>query len=198
MREEEAGRDNRRTEEVRRRTRTWVDEAVVGLNLCPFASSVIEEGTLRMAVEAASGLDDAVGRTMEEADRLLEHAPDEVRTTLVIFERGLSEFDQFLEAAARVRGALEVTGADELLQIATFHPDYRFEGAAPEAAANYTNRAPYPTLHLLRERDVARAVESHPDPEGIPDANIARLEEMGIDEIRRRWSEWMPEKGTAD
>lgn len=192
----DAGSDDvrkNREAEVRDRTSTWVEEAVVGLDLCPFASSVLEEGTLRMAVEEAQGVDDAAARTVEEVDRLLDRPPDDVRTTLVVFAEGLTRFERFLEAAARVRGALEVSGADELLQVATFHPDYRFEGASPDAVANYTNRSPHPTLHLLRERDVARAVRSHPDPEGIPESNIARLEEMGLEEVRRRWSAWMPD-----
>jgi len=175
---------------VEARTRRWIEEAVIGLEFCPFAASFYHDDRVRIAISPASAPLEAVDAALEEVDRLLATRPAEVATTLIVYPQGLEDFRSFLDVAETVRGALEQAQAGGLLQVATFHPDYQFAGTEPEELGNYTNRAPYPTLHLLREEDVSRAVDNHPDPESIPADNVERLHEMGRDEVERLWDEF--------
>lgn len=169
---------------VEARVRRWVREAVIGLRLCPFAAPV--EETLAVVVSEAGAFDDAVRDALGAAEALL--STPAIPTTLVVYPAGLSELDELLDVADALEGALEATGADDLLQVASFHPAYRFDGTAPGDVGNYTNRAPYPAVHLLRVADVTAAIASHPDPEGIPADNIARLEALGAAALAARWA----------
>jgi hypothetical protein len=177
-------------EEAERRTRRWIEEAVIDLEFCPFAASFYHGDRVRIAFSEAEEPLEAVDAAIEEVDHLLDSQPADVATTLIVYSRALARFRTFLDVAETVRGALDEVGATGILQVATFHPDYQFAGTEREDLQNYTNRSPYPTLHLLREEDVTRAVEDHPDPEAIPENNIARLEEMGREEVERIWEEF--------
>lgn len=168
----------------------WLEEAVIGLNLCPFAKPVWSSGLVRIEESSADTFDSAVGDALAAAIALLEASPSEIATTLVGFTGALSDFGEFLDAADAVCETLSQAGADGTLQVATFHPDYQFEGTEPDEAGNYTNRSPVPVLHFIREDDVTRAIEEHPDAEGVPARNVARLEALGIDAIRELWSKW--------
>lgn len=170
--------------------RRWLEDAVIGLNLCPFARAVYVRDQVRIAVKPARGFDDAIRCTLDEADRLFRSAPDEIATTLVVLPNALTDFDEFLDAADAIDALIERAGAAGILQLAHFHPDYNFEGAEPDALENYTNRAPYPTLHLLREAQVSEGVQSYPDPESIPERNIEMLEGMGRAELAKMWAHW--------
>ena len=179
-------------DEVLAHTRRWLEEGVIGLHLCPFASSVYEREQVRCVVERHAAFEGVVERTLDEAARLLETPDDEVATTLVICPDAMESFEVFLDGAATIRYALEASGTDAYLQIATFHPDYRFQGTEPNELGNYTNRAPYPVYHVLRESHVTEAVESHPNPDAIPEDNIERLESMGREAVERMWRQWQP------
>jgi len=170
------------------RTRRWLDEAVIGLNLCPFAGPVRATGRIRFAVSDATDAESAVGDALSEAVQLLDASPEEVATTLVIVPQALADFHEFLDAVETLVSALSEAGADGVLQVATFHPDYRFAGEEEGALSHFTNRAPHPILHLLREADVAEAVAQHPDPEGIPAANIAGLDTLGESSVVEMWA----------
>lgn len=172
------------------RTTRWLERAVVGLDLCPFAGPVLRRDAVRLAVSRVRGVAGAVEEVLGAAVALLEAAPSEVSTTLVIFAQGLEDFEELLEAAAVVVYALEDADAGGLLQLATFHPDYRFDDAPDDDLGNFTNRAPYPILQLLRVDEVGRAIEGHPDTEQIPLHNIERLAAMGRDAVLRLWAEW--------
>lgn len=182
--------DEPTVEEVEARTRRWIEEAVIGLEFCPFAASFYHGDRVRIAVSEAEEPLKAVDAALEEIDHLLDADPTEVATTLIVYPRSLEEFRTFLDVAETVRGAIDEAGATGVLQVATFHPDYQFAETDPDDLENYTNRSPFPTLHLLREEDVTRAVEDHPDPESIPDDNIARLKEMGREEVERIWEKF--------
>lgn len=177
------GEDDAR-DRVEARVRRWVREAVIGLRLCPFAAPV--ELTLAVIVSEARGIDDAVRDALGAAVALLS-AP-EVPTSLVAYPAGLDDLDELLDVADALEGALEACGADALLQVASFHPDYRFEGTDADDVGNYTNRAPYPVVHLLRVADVTEAIASHPDAEAIPADNVARLEALGADALAALWA----------
>lgn len=167
----------------------WLDEAIIGLDLCPFAAKVRREETLRVITLSPEDPIEALRACLEEAQALLDGAHG-ARTTLVTFARGLEDFELYLDLIATLEDALMDAGAEGHLQVATFHPDYRFEGEDPEGLSHFTNRAPYPIVHLLREDDVSEATQRHPDPEGIPQANITRLQAMGGDEVRALWRRW--------
>ncbi len=159
-------------------TRRWVVDVVVKLGLCPFAAAVVKPGRVRYAVCEGNSGGDALKLALEEASLLLTTPPQEVSTTLVIFPYALSNFHAFLDTVAEFEGALSAVGADGIIQVPSFHPDFVFQGADPDDPGNGTNRAPYPTLQLLREEEVTEAVDKHPDPEGIPKRNIALLRKL--------------------
>ena len=122
-----------------------------------------------------------------ELDTLQASAEQEIATTLLAFPLALGDFDDYLEFLAQAQELLEACGLAGLVQLASFHPRYRFEGEAEEAASHFSNRAPYPLIHLLRESMLTRVLADFPDPDGIPGRNIHTLETIGAQELERRW-----------
>jgi hypothetical protein len=162
-------------------TRAWVQRAVVGLNLCPFAKAPLVKGQIRFVVCESDDPRVLLDALLAQMRELAAADPDVVETTLLIHPNALldfAEFNDFLDAAD---AALEDLGLDGVLQVASFHPDYQFADAAPDDIGNATNRSPYPTLHLLREASVERAVAAFPEADAIYEANIATLEALGAD-----------------
>lgn len=173
--------------------RRWLEEAVIGLNLCPFASSVYHTGKVKLLTSEAGTAEEAVRETLAEVISLLDTPAQEVSTVLVVFPGALANFEEFLDAAATIEDLLVQAGAEGVLQLATFHPDYLFEGEPKDALSHYTNRAPFPIFHLLREDEVSEAVDTHPDVEGIPAKNIAKLEELGREKLLALWKHFARE-----
>jgi hypothetical protein len=162
-------------------TRCWVERFVVDLNLCPFARRELEQGGLRFSVTSAADEAQLLQALQHEIDLLL--ADSAIETTLLIHPAALPDFydyNQFLGECERLLHALDLEG---VLQVASFHPQYQFAGTAADAAENYSNRSPYPMLHVLREESVARAVAAHPDVDGIPARNIATLNTRGAAQL---------------
>ena len=160
-------------------TRRWLDRAVIGLNLCPFAKAVVNKGQVRMVLSEARDEATLLAELGEELVRLRDTPAAEVDTTLVVHPHVLSDFldyNDFLETADAL---VEELGLDGVLQVASFHPQYQFAGSEADDIANYTNRSPWPTLHLLREDSVSRAVEAFPDPDEIVERNVETLEKLG-------------------
>jgi hypothetical protein len=154
---------------------------VVGYNLCPFARRELEAGKVCFAVSEARDEEQLLLALAAELEHL--NADPDIETTLLIHPYVLTDFmdfNQFLATCDALLGQLALTG---IYQIASFHPDYRFAGTQPQDAENYSNRAPYPMLHVLREDSVARAVDGHPNAEGIPDRNIALLNRLGSEHL---------------
>ncbi len=162
-------------------TRNWLEKAVIGLNLCPFAKAVYVKQQVRFVLSDATTPEALVEQLAEELVLLRDTPAEQIDTTLIIHPDVLTDFldyNDFLENADAAVEALDLQG---ILQVASFHPQYQFAGAAPEDVSNYTNRAPYPTLHLLREDSVERAVAAFPDPDVIVERNIQTLDTLGID-----------------
>jgi len=166
------------------RTRAWVEQVVVRLGLCPFATAPLLAGRVRFATTFATDPDAVYRDCLGELLHLVENNPDTVETTLVIVPHALARFDDYLDMLASLEAAIEQAGLAGEVQVASFHPDYVFEGAAAEDPANYTNRSPHPTFHLIREAGLAAALEGYPEPERIPERNAARLRELGTDALR--------------
>lgn len=159
----------------------WLDVMVIGQNLCPFANAARRRGQVRI-VEADSARPElCLQQLADEAHRLLDS--DGEPTTLLVLSEGFADFDDYLDLLALAEALFEDLQFDGLLQIASFHPHYQFEDSESDDVSNWTNRAPYPILHLLREDGVTRAVAQHPDPDGIPARNIERLNALGIDGV---------------
>jgi len=170
-------------------TRRWLECAVIGLNLCPFAKVVYNKGQVRFVLSDATTADALLEDLVTELGWLRDAEPQFIDTTLLIHPRVLGDFldyNDFLDAADAAVEALNLAG---ILQVASFHPDYRFAGTAPDDIGNHSNRSPYPTLHLLREDSVSRAVDAYPDPERIIDNNLRTLEQLGHDGWQRLLSE---------
>jgi hypothetical protein len=168
-------------EQALARTRAWVDEAVIGLNLCPFAKAVQSRGQVRYVHSDDTDPEDLLNTLCEELQFLAKADAAEVDTTLIVHPRVLTDFidyNDFLEVADQ---AVEDMGLDGVLQVASFHPRYQFEGTEVDDVSNASNRSPYPTLHLLREASVDRAVDAFPEAESIYEQNIAVLERLGPD-----------------
>jgi hypothetical protein len=166
-------------------TQRWLERAVIGLNLCPFAKAVQRKGQVRYVVSEATQPLQLHADLVRELELLRDTDPENVDTTLLIHPGVLNDFldfNEFLEVADAAVGDLHLEGE---IQVASFHPDFRFEGTADDDITNYTNRSPHPTLHLLREASIDRAVAAFPDAAAIFETNMETLETLGHDGWRK-------------
>lgn len=168
-------------------TRRWMADLVVGLNLCPFARRVADAGLVRYAVTPAADPDGLLAALAAELATLVNAPREVVETTLLVHPHALPDFldyNDFLTDADRLLARLGLRG---VVQVAGFHPRYRFAGTRPDAAENYTNRSPFPMLHLLREASVTEAAGDDPDRLlAIPRRNVEVLRGLGAAEVKRR------------
>ncbi len=166
-------------------TKHWVEKIVVGLNLCPFARQPFSTGRVRYVLYEGADIV-ALARMMVQEARLLSRSPAaEVETTLLILPDALPDFLDYLDFLEEAERLIRENGLEGIVQVASFHPDYQFEGTEPEAPENYTNRSPYPMLHLLREESIEQALEQYPDSEKIPERNVEKMRQLGVEGIRR-------------
>jgi hypothetical protein len=167
------------------RTARWVERTVIGLNLCPFAKAVQVKNQIRYVVSSATKVR-ALRDDLERELRFLASCdPTQVDTTLLIHPRALRDFYAYNDFLAEADALLQELDLEGTLQVASFHPDYCFADAEPDDAANFTNRSPYPMLHLLREDSITRAVESFPDTSSIYERNIATLQALTPEQLRQ-------------
>lgn len=173
--------DSKDTAAIVAATRHWLEAAVIGLNLCPFAKSVHSKGQVRHAVSDARTPEELLGDLVAELQRLHATPAEETDTTLLIHPWVLGDFldyNAFLDVA---EAAVDELGLSGELQVASFHPDYQFADAGADDIGNFTNRSPYPILHLLREASIDRAVAAFPDAEEIYSRNIETMQRLGLD-----------------
>ena len=165
--------------------RRWLERAVIGLNLCPFAKAVYGKNQVRIVISDASTEPALLAELGEELVHLRDTAPDLVDTTLLVHPQVLGDFLDYNDLLDAADGLLVELGLEGDIQIASFHPDYQFDGNEPDDVENLTNRAPYPILHLLREDSVERAVAAYPEPDSIIERNIATVRELGHEGWKR-------------
>ncbi len=161
-------------------TRDWLEKAVIGLNLCPFAKAAYVKDQVRFQVSDARTEEALIEELTRELETLAEANPGKIDTTLLIHPHVLQDFadyNQFLDLADALVESLQLDG---ILQVASFHPDYQFADTTPDDITNFSNRSPYPTLHLLREESIDRAVQAFPEADAIYDTNIRTLQALGI------------------
>ncbi len=166
-------------------TRQWIRSFVIDLNLCPFARREFDDDRVRIAVTPVRAEAELLEVLNSELDHLAETA--NLETTVVVHPQVLTDFDAYLDFLPLADELLVARGEEGIFQIASFHPDYCFEDSADDDAPNFSNRSPYPMLHLLRESSVERAVANHPDAASIPERNIEVLRMLGAGELDRRW-----------
>lgn len=160
-------------------TRAWVERVVIGLRLCPFAPVPALKGLIRYSTSEAQTPETLLEDLSTELQRLVAAPPEQIETTLLIHPQVLQSFHDFNDFLHIADELLRMLGLEGEIQIASFHPQYQFAGTAPDDIGNATNRSPYPTLHLLREESIARAVDSFGDTRSISAANLATLEKLG-------------------
>lgn len=166
-------------------TRRWLERAVIGLNLCPFAKAVYVKGQVRFAVSDATTPDELVERLTAELAFLRDADPQQTDTTLLIHPQVLADFLEYNDFLDTADATIRAQGLAGVIQIASFHPNYQFAGTAPDDVGNHSNRSPFPMLHLLRENSVARAVGAFPEADAIVDRNLATLAKLGQDGWKR-------------
>ena len=168
----------------------WLEQVVIGLNLCPFAHKPWRDGQVRILVSLVDTEEEALALMVEELKGLDDSQPEVLETTILAFPNLWPEFLDYNDFLDLADACLVSIDRVDQYQIASFHPHYQFGGTQPEDAENLTNRAPFPLLHLLREASVAAAIERHPDADGIPDRNIRRVCELSEKE-RRALFPWL-------
>ena len=173
-------------------TRHWLTRAVIGLNLCPFAKSVHVKNQVRYTISEATDMEGVLMDLETELQTLIDADPASVDTTLLVIPHALADFLDYNDCLFFADRMLKQMGLEGELQIASFHPQYQFEGSEPDDIENYTNRAPYPILHLLREASIARAVDAFPDAADIYERNQETMQRLGLE----GWRKWMSEPST--
>lgn len=158
-------------------TKYWVDALVVGHNICPFARKEVKNNRIRYLVSEEVSLSANLALLIDECQLLDENRS--IETTILILPKGCEGFYGYLDWTDSANLALINHGYEGIYQLATFHPDYCFEGATDDDPANYTNRSPYPMLHILRESSLDMALANYKEPESIPERNIAYVREKG-------------------
>jgi hypothetical protein len=172
-------------EEIVAATRHWLEKAVIGLNLCPFAKPVYAREQIRYAVSEAETPEALLAELISELQTLAAAEPEAIETTLLIHPRVLNDFLDYNDFLGVAEAAVADLGLEGVLQVASFHPEYQFTGTEPDDITNYTNRSPYPTLHLLREASVEKAVAAVPDAAEIYERNMETLRRLGVEGWRR-------------
>lgn len=166
-------------EEIIAATQAWLEKAVIGLDLCPFARAVHVRNQIRYVVSEAETPEELLADLIAELQALAAADPEEIDTTLLIHPKVLEDFLDYNDFLGVAEAAVEELGLAGVLQVASFHPRYQFAGTEPDDIGNYTNRSPYPILHLLREESVERAVDSFPDTAQIYEKNVETLRRLG-------------------
>jgi len=160
----------------------WLSELVIGQNLCPFAKREYDNGRVRFVVSKATDQQQLLQHLGEEILKLDEDAS--IETTLLIHPRVLQDFFQFNDFLDYADRLLTDMDRDGVYQVASFHPDYQFAGTDVDDVTNYTNRSPWPVLHLIREDSLEQALANYPNPEQIPQRNMEHMEKLGLDAVR--------------
>lgn len=169
-------------------TRVWLERAVIGLNLCPFARAPYVQSRVRFALSMARDIGVLESDLRQELERLRDTPADAIETTLLVHPYVLRDFLDYNDFLDRADATVRTLGLEGDIQVASFHPDYQFAGTAQDAIENHTNRSPHPVLHLLREASIERVVDAITDPDAIYERNIATLRRLGREGWQALWT----------
>lgn len=163
-------------------TKKWLETVVIAHNICPFAKRVFDNGGIHFAVENSIDVETCLENLIAECERLDEN--EKIETTLLIYTKAFADFDEYLDFLEIAQQLLELEDYEGIYQLASFHPNYCFDGSTENDAANYTNRSPYPMLHLLRESTLENALADYLNPESIPKNNVKLTHELGLKKMQ--------------
>jgi len=172
-------------EKIISQTKSWLEKVVIGLNFCPFAGREFRRGSIHYAVLNSSDRKKILTQLAIEFQRLDENT--EIETTLIILPGQFNDFNNYLDLIDLCQELLEEEDYEGIYQVASFHPSYLFAGSGENDASNYTNRSPYPMIHILREASITKVLENYPEPESIPERNITLANEKGLEVMRELW-----------
>lgn len=170
------------TKQIIKQTEFWLNSFIIEYNICPFARQEYELGSIHYAVITSNTTEQCLQLVFEECIRL--DTETEIETTLIIFPHRFIQFEDYLDFLALAESLLIEQNYEGIFQLASFHPHYCFEGTSPTDPANYTSRAPYPMLHLIRENSLEQALQTFPHPEKIPERNIILTRQMGLKKLQ--------------
>jgi len=174
-------------------TKSWLQEVVIGLNFCPFAKPVFEQDKIHYHVSTARAFEDCLEDLIAEAEYLEANTP--IETSLLIFPDALEDFEEFLDALEVAEALMTAQGYEGIYQLASFHPQYCFEGSDETDAANYTNRSPFPMLHLIREASLEQALLHYKnDVNLIPETNMQLARKLGVEKMQSFLTKSLQEK----
>jgi hypothetical protein len=171
-------------------TQKWLKDIIIEYRICPFAKRELDKGSIHFSINHDTDIEPAVLSLLLECDRL--NIDPTIETTLIIFDALFTDFEDYLDFIELAENILFEQDYEGIYQLASFHPDYCFEGSASDDPANYTNRSPYPMIHLLRESSIEEAVTHYPNPEDIPQHNIKLMRELGLDKVQALLSACYP------
>ncbi|NRB66777.1 MAG: DUF1415 domain-containing protein [Vibrio sp.] len=174
---------SRSTQTIAEQVNQWLNDVVIGLNLCPFAAKPQRNKQIKIFVSKAKQEEALLEDILTQLMELESKTAEELETTLVVVPNMLDDFYDYNLFIDWVEALIRQQGWEGTYQLATFHPDYCFGGAQPDDAENLTNRSPYPVFHLIREESMEKVLKHYPDPESIPDTNIARVESLSQAEL---------------
>ena len=163
-------------------TQAWIDKVVIGCGFCPFAKAVFQNSAIRYQVTNSTDMQECLHLVIDECRYLDDH--ELLETGFVIFTSAFSDFASYLDCVNKAESLLKEQGYVGIYQLASFHPDYRFARHSADDPANYTNRSPFPMLHILRELSLEKALQTFPEPDSIPERNITLAREKGKDEMK--------------
>ncbi len=166
-----------------KKTANWIDAFVIGYNLCPFAAKPFNEGKIKYVLEDTKDLGVLVEKTFLECVELQNIDPKIIETTVIVHPNILTDFHEYISVLVQMQEDLEKLELDGIIQLATFHPDYQFEDTDINDPENFTNRSPFPMIHILRENSVEKAIASHPNTEKIPHENIKTMNAIGAETL---------------
>lgn len=158
-------------------TKQWLDEVIIGLNICPFAKKEFVNNTIHYHLSESGQVKIALHELIEQCNYLQQH--DELETTLIIYDSGFRHFDRYLDLLDLANDLLIASGFEGIFQLASMHPEYCFEDADFDDASNFTNRSPYPLIHIIREASMEKVLSVYKEPEKIPENNIVLAEQKG-------------------
>ena len=166
-------------------TKNWVEKFVIGLNLCPFAKPVFVKNQIKFVLSEAKNPNELTKDFLEELTFLSGIEGDDTETTILVHPFVLQDFGHYLDYVDYANDLIYQAGLEGTFQIASFHPDYQFEDTEPNDIENYTNRSPFPMLHILREDTLEKAIETYPNVDAIPSNNIKKLKEIGLEQVHQ-------------
>jgi uncharacterized protein len=167
--------------QIKDKTIAWIRSFIIEYNICPFAKHTVKEGTLEIDVVHPNNTEQALEVTMSTILRMDDNS--QIETALLVFPSAFTSFDDYLDFVSFAEELLRMSGYEGICQLATFHPHYCFADTLENDVSNYTNRSPYPLLHILRESSIEKAIAYYGDTSKIPDNNIATMHKLGLDKI---------------